>query len=132
MNALFKKGLENFLTGKIDWLNDSISAMLITAEYSPDITNDEFLSDVTQSAIVSQQLLTGKTVSGPDADADDVTFEAVSGSEIVGLLIAQYNENDEESRLIAWLDDDTVFPITPTGENIPIQWNSNPDRIFEL
>jgi hypothetical protein len=133
-NALYDKGRQRFLEGAIAWLTDDIRcALLDLADYTPDLANDEFLDDVPGGAIVATSgNLTGKTSTGGVADADDVTFTAVTGDPSELLLIYKWTGSAATSPLIALIDSATGLPVTPNGGNINVVWDNGPNKIYKL
>ena len=93
---------------------------------------DTFLSDITAGAVIgTAQTLNNTTVLNGLFDADDVTFTAVSGAQVVTLLIYIDTGTPATSRLVAWLDTGvTGLPVTPNGGNISVTWNAS--GIFQL
>jgi len=134
--ALYGLGREAFLGGLIDWTNDAIKVALIdSADYVVSIDVDQFLSDVTAAGIVATSSnFTTKTVTLGVADADNITFSAVSGDVCEALVIYQDTGTLTTSRLIAYLDvaNVTGFPVTPNGGDITVTWDSGANKIFKL
>lgn len=98
MGATFSytKGAERALSGNLDFVNDTIRALLITKSYTPN-PDDDFVGDGLGANEVSggnyaRVSLTGKSVTIDDAaddvtrDADDLTFGAPpSGIDLIGV-----------------------------------------------
>lgn len=133
-NALYDFGRQGFLDGSYDWSSDTIkTALLDSGSYTADLAADEFLSDVPGGAIVAtSSALTGKTENAGVADADDVVFSSVTGSNADLLLIYQDTGTGSTSRLIALIDTATGFPFTPSGGSVTIAWDSGSNKIFKL
>lgn len=142
-NALYDKGRQKFLEGGIDWLNDTIRVTLVdSADYTPDLVNHEFLSDVPTAARIGNSGGTGltdgtalgtKTSTNGIADAADATLTSVTGDEAEYILI--YKDDgvaETSSPLIALLDTATGLPITPNGGDINIVWDDGTNKIFKL
>lgn len=131
-NALYDKGREGFLDGSIDWDTDDIRACLVdTGTYTVDLAAHDFLADVT-GIVATSGAFTGKTVTGGVADADNVTFSAVSGDSVEAIVIYQHTGNSATARLIAYIDSGTGLPVTPNGGDITIQWSDGANKIFKL
>jgi hypothetical protein len=124
---MFDKGREGFLAGNIDWDADDIRVILIdTGAYAVNLATHEFLSSVAVGArIAVSGSLSGKTVALGVADANDVTFTAVSGASIGAILVYKHTGADATARLIMWYDSGTGLPITPNGGDIPVKWNAS-------
>lgn len=135
-NALYSLGKQKLLEGGIAWLTDDIKAMLVdVADYTVNLTTDEFVSDViaTPAAEVARSgNLSGKTSTLGVADSDDVTFSSVSGDVSEALVLFQDTGNDATSPLIAYIDTATGLPVTPDGNNINILWDAGANKIFAI
>lgn len=133
-NTLYDKARERFARGQFNWETDTIKVCLIDKNvYTPNFSAHEFLSDVSQSAIVAPGVaLTGKTATGGACDANNVTFTAVSGAEAEALIIYKDTGDPASSPLIAQLDSATGLPITPNGGDIIVQWDDGANKIFRL
>lgn len=132
-NALYDKGRNKFLTGTIDWVNDDIRVVLVdTATYTVDLNLDEFLSAIPAVERVAEVQLTGKTAVDGVADANDVTFAAVSGDQAEALVLYKFVTADTDSPLIAYIDTATGLPVTPNTGDIIIQWSDGANKIFKL
>ncbi len=133
-NALYDKGRQRFLEGAISWLNDTIKVLLVdTGLYTVNLAAHEFLSDVPSGARVgAAQTLAGKTSTGGVADANDVTFNTVTGNSVEALVIYKDTGVETSSPLIAYIDTATGLPITPNGGNINVVWDNGANKIFKL
>jgi len=133
-NELYDKGREGFLDGSIDWDTDDIRCILVdTDDYSVDLAAHDNLDDIPSGArVATSGALTGKTVVAGVADADDVTFSAVTGDQSEALVIYKHTGTESTSRLIAYIDSATGLPVTPNGGDITIQWDSAASKIFQL
>lgn len=133
-NVLYELGREAFLAGDIAFDTDNIkTALLDLSAYTPNLTTDQFLSDVPLGArIAISGNLTSKTITFGIADAADVTFSAVIGVESEYILIYQDTAVESTSRLIALIDTATGLPVTPNGGDIIVQWDNGTNKIFKL
>lgn len=133
-NALYDKGREAFLGGDIAWDSDNIKTIIIdTDDYTVDLANDQFLSDIPAGARVATSAnLTSKTITDGVADADDVTYSSVTGDESEALVTFQDTGVEGTSRLIAYIDTATGLPVTPNGGDITVQWDNGVNKIFKL
>jgi hypothetical protein len=133
-NVLYDKGREGFLDGSIDWDTDDIRAILIdTADYTVNLATHDNLDDIPGGARVAvSDALTGKSVTAGVADADDVTFSAVSGDECEAIVLYKHTGTESTSRLIAYLNSATGLPVTPNSGDIEVQWAGSPNYIFKL
>lgn len=132
-NALYDTGRNAFLTGDIDWVADTIKIVLVdAADYTVDLANHNFLDDIAGGARVATATLANKTASAGVADADDVTFTAVSGDVSEALVLYKDTGVESTSQLIAYIDTATGLAVTPGGGDITVQWDSGSNKIFKL
>jgi len=133
-NSLYAKARQKFLEGKINWLTDDIRAILVdSGAYTVQIGTHEFLSDIPSAARIAGPVqLTGKTSTDGAADANDVTFSAVSGPSIEAVVLYRQGTGDADSALIFYADSGTGIPITPNSGNIIATWDNGVNRIFRL
>ncbi len=133
-NALYDKGREAFLNGWISWLNDGILAILVdSGSYTRNLTTDATLNDISSSAIFATSgSLTNKTSASGIADADDVTFSSVTGSQCEYVILYKNTGVATSSCLICCIDTATGLPVTPSGGSITVQWDSGNNKIFKL
>jgi len=133
-NELYDHGREGFLDGSIDWDTDDIRAILIdTDDYTVDLDLHDNLDDIPGAARVAvSAALTGKTVTNGVADANDVTWSAVTGDQSEAIVLYKHTGTESTSRLIAYIDSATGLPVTPNGGDIEVQWADTADKIFKL
>jgi len=130
-NAIFDKAREAFLTGKIDWLGDTIKAALCRGT-KPDVEADEHLSDI--STVALSEPLTGKTAKDGVAAAASILFRDLTADNVDCLVIFQDTRDPKTSRLIACIDTlaTGTFPVSGNGGDIQIMWDRGANRIFKL
>lgn len=132
-NALYNAARQAFLDGDLDWAAQNFKVVLVdTADYTFSQTHD-FLDDVPVGArVATSGNLTNKTSTAGVADADDIVFTAVTGDQAEALIIYQDTGTAGTSRLVAYIDTVTGFPVTPNGGDIYVTWDSGSNRIFRL
>lgn len=132
-NTLYPKGRQKFLEGGIAWLTDTIKVILVdTAAYTYS-SSHEFLSNIPLGARVGTAVtLTTKTSTNGVADADDVTFVALTGAELEAVVIFKDTGVEATSPLIAWFDTGVGLPLTPNSGNVPLIWDNGSSKIFLL
>ena len=125
-NALYGLGRESFLKGELSWSANNIKTILIDlADYTPNLTTNQFLSDVPAAARVATSANLGtKTTTLGAATAANVTFSAVTGDISEALVVYQDSGVEGTSRLIALIDTATGLPVTPNGGDIEVQWST--------
>lgn len=133
-NRLYTKGKEKILSADVDWLVDNIKVILVDgADHTPNTDTHEFLSDVAGAAIVATSgNLANKSVALGAADADPITFPAVSGDQFEYVIIYKDTGVAATSPLLVLLDSAVGLPYTPAGNNVTITWDDDSDKIFRL
>jgi len=133
-NALFDYGREGYLNGGLNWLSDDVRCILVdTGLYTPNLATDQFLTAIPGGARISLSgSLTTKTATAGVADADDVSFTAVTGATVEAIVLYKYTGVDATSRLIAYIDTATGLPFLPSGGNVAIQFDNGANKIFKL
>ena len=133
-NTLYDEDRKGYLEGAYNWLNDTVKVILVsTSSYTINASTHKFLSDISGSAIIAgPQTLTGKSTLGGAADANDVTFPAVSGGAIGAIIIYVDSGSSATSPLLAYLDTATGLPITPNGGDIIITWDNGANKIYKV
>lgn len=112
--------------------SDTIKVTLVdTASYTYSAAHD-FIDDVPGGARISTQTLANKTVTTNVFDADDVTFTTVTSGTYEALVIWEDTGTESTSRLIAYIDTATGLPVTSTGGNVTVTWDSGANKIFAL
>ena len=129
-NTLYDKGREAFLAGDADWDANTIKVSLLSASYTFSQSH-QFHSDLS-GIVATSSALGSKTVTNGVADAADITFSAVSGSQVTQLVIWADTGVSGTSRLLVYFDSATNLPVTPNGGDITIQWSNGSDKIFKL
>jgi hypothetical protein len=131
---MFDSGKTELMSGNIDLVNTSISAALLDLSlYSPDLVNDTSLADIPEAALVSETLLTSKTIDNTTFRADDAVFNSVTSEQTVTAVVVFVDaETFSASTLICLFDDAVAFPVTPDGTDITVQWDAGADGILRL
>lgn len=144
-NTLYNIGREGFLTevtvgafvGKFDWASDDIRVALLDNTYTYDASHTDF-SEISDAVIADEEITGRGAVGTGTALASNTTFEAVSGDEVVALVIYRSDgsapaDTEEDCPLIAFLDDASAgLPITPNGGDISVLWNGGTGEVFRL
>mgnify|MGYP003577367091 CR=1 FL=1 len=133
MSYLFDKGRNRFLTGDLDWVDHVVRAVLAdSGAYTPNQNTDEFYSIVPAPAIVSTVDLTGKSAVNGVADANDATWQLVTGPQSEYIILYRFNTAAGDSPMIALIDSATGLPVTPNGGDIVVRWSELSNKIFKL
>jgi len=136
-NTLYDNARELFATGEINWEDDTFYVYLVTGGYTPVTASHKVISDVSSSARISGPVsLSSKTADAGACDAGDVTFSSVTADddddEVEYIIIAKWENTEDDSPLIAIIDTATGLPITPNGGDIIVTWDSGTNKIFRL
>ena len=133
-NTLYDYARQRFLEAQINWMTDTIKAILVdTGAYTAQTSVHQYLSDIPTSArIAGPVTLTAKSTTGGAADAADITFTAVSGASIEAIIIYVDTGTEATSPLIAFIDTATGLPITPNGGDIIVTWDNGANKIFKV
>lgn len=114
---------------------DNIKCVLVdSALYTVNLATHEFYSDVSAGVISTSSNFSTKTVLNGIADADDITFTAVTAGTYEALVIYKDSGTAATSPLIAYLDSAAVtgLPVTSTGGNVSVAWDSSTNKIFKV
>lgn len=131
-NSLYVKWKEQLLqfTANNNLSADTVKVALVTAGYTY-TSSDQFYSSVSASVVGTPQILGTKTFTNGVFDAADVNFTAVTGSQVVSLVVYVDTGSAATSPLVAFIDTSvTNLPVTPNGGDITITWNAS--GIFAL
>ena len=131
-NALYPKWKEQLLqfTANNNLSAGTVKVALVTAGYTYSAAN-QFYSSVSASVVGTPQTIGSKTFTDGVFDGGNVTFTAVTGSQVVALVLYIDTGSAATSPLVAFLDTSiTNLPVTPNGGDITITWNAS--GIFAL
>lgn len=104
---LWKQALLEF-TANNDLDGQTVKVALVTAGYTYS-SSDQYYSSVSASVVGTPQTLGNKTFTNGVFDADDVTYTAVTGAQVIALVI--YIDTGNAAMLkIAALDTATAAP----------------------
>ena len=133
-NALYDEGRRAFLGGEIDWVGTEMRIMIVdSTDYTIDLALHDFLDDVTVGGIVAESsALTTKTEADGIADADNVTFSAVTGDSCEYVIGFEETGVDSTSQLIFAIDTASGLPVTPNSGDITVTFDSGANKIFKL
>lgn len=136
MSAAFTPFKESLISDSpsINFVSDTIKAALISAGYTFSAA-DQFYSALTPGSNVvgTPQTLGGKTVTGGVFDANDPTFTAVTGPQVVAAVLYKDTGVAGTSPLIAYIDSaSSGLPVTPNGGDITIVWDNGVNKILKI
>ena len=112
----------------IDINDGTVKVALSTAAYN---SAHDFYNDVSASTVGTPQTIANTTVTDGLFDGDNVTYTAVAGGSTVTALIIYIDTGSAAtSRLVAFIDTVTGFPLTTNGGDVTVSWNAS--GIFQL
>ena len=132
-NALYDTGRNAFLRGDLSWNSHTFKVVLLSSSYTVNLASHQYLTSIPGGARVATSA--GLTTSLPGAgiaDASDITFTSVTGSQVTQFVIYRDTGVEGTSQLVAFFDTATNLPITPNGGDISITWSNDTNRIFKL
>jgi hypothetical protein len=108
-----------------------IDAGVYTANLAADVYYDDNVdsAEAKDGTVGTSGTLTKNVAVAGVCDAADITYTAVTGSSVEGLVLYKFDTADTSSPLIAWV---TFTAVTPNGGDISIQWDAGANKIFKL
>lgn len=132
-NALYDTGRNAFLRGDLSWNSHTFKVVLVSSSYTVNLTSHQYLSSIPSGArVATSSALTTSLPGAGVADASDITFTSVTGSQVTQFVIYRDTGTEATSQLVAYFDTATNLPITPNGGDISITWSNDTNRIFKL
>ena len=135
-SGLYASCLAALMSGDLDVVNDSISAMLIDLdEYTPDLDNDASLADIPEAAHIQESLLLGKALVGSVLQADPTVFSSVpaaAGVTIGAIVVFKDAETFAGSTLYYFSDEAAELPVAPDGTDVTVTWGEGTGEVFGL
>lgn len=129
-DAIYPKYKQALLDGdtNIDINDGTVKVALSTAAYN---SAHDFYDDVSASTVGTPQTIANTTVTNGLFDGDNVTYTAVAGGSTVTALIIYIDTGTPgTSRLVAFIDTVTGFPLSTNGGDVTVAWNAS--GIFQL
>lgn len=127
----FPKGGERTWLGSINWMTDTLKAVLLPSTYVYDAAH-AFLADV-GTTIATAQTLAGKSVTNGVFDADDVDYGAIaSGSTIGSVAIYKDTGSPATSPLLLHVTDVVGVPLSTNGSGVQVSWSNGSAKIISL
>ena len=130
-NTLYPKGKQRMLTAGVNFLTDTIKAVLVPDSYVFSAAH-EFLSDI-GTTVGTAQTLTNKSVTDGVFDADNSLCPALAaGTNLKAVVLYKETGVAGSSPVIDYIDTVTGLPMTTNGGDVQIQWDDGGYRIFSL
>lgn len=134
-NFVYGKAKQSILNGDINFITDQIKLIFVDSNYIPDMSLDQYVSDISISAIkYRSNNLNNVTTALGILDADDVSISDYPGDACEALIIYKDTGNDTTSSLIGYIDSSAGLPFTGSSSTIPIiiVWDNGPNKIIAL
>lgn len=133
-NALYDAGRDGFLIKALQWGTDDFRMILVDeADDTIDLAADDFLNDrAAGSRVATSGAMTTSAPGAGIADANDVTFSAVTGDQFESIDCYQHTGTEATSRMVFNLDTGTGLPATPNGGDIIVQFDNGANKVFKL
>jgi hypothetical protein len=132
-NALYDTGRNAFLRGDLSWNSNTFKVVLLSSSYTPNLSTHQYLSSISVGArVATSSALTTLLPGAGVADASDITFTSVSGSQVTHFVVFRDTGVESTSQLVAYFDTAINLPITPNGGDITLTWSNDTNRIFKL
>jgi hypothetical protein len=134
-NKLYDKARNLFLRGDLSWKFGAANwrAILVDiqggAGYTFNQAADDTLAAIPAQARVAEVALSPADPVAGVADAQGVTFLAVTGAVSEAIVIC--NGVGDAAKLVAYIDTATGLPVTPNGGDINVVWDAV-NKIFKL
>jgi hypothetical protein len=142
-NDWYFNGKNLLLQGQLNFIDDTIHAVLFDNTYTPDVINDTILADIPPSSRIGSVIgfeLTSKKVGEfylLDAgvfDAADVVMPALAGPDVDGIALFRLGSPSQEndSKLIGYMVKGSNFPFALNASLTGIIWSQNDKRILAI
>ena len=100
-NALYDTGRISFLRGDLSWNSNTFKVVLLSSAYTANLTTHQYLSSIHSGArVATSSALTTLLPGAGVADASDITFTSVSGSQVTQFVVYRDTGFDTTSQLV--------------------------------
>lgn len=136
MAGVYNRGKFIILDASLDWVNDTIRALLVDSSYVYD-PDDNFVADISgelTDGSYARQTLGNKGVTEDDTNdeavltADPVDFGALTNETPEGIVLFKFVTNDSDSPLISFSD--AGFGATANGAGYVVNGEGANDDIW--
>jgi len=127
MSGVYASAVQSAFSGGMDLTTGTITAYLVTGNYTPNYGTHSLLSDVPAGDRVASTTLSNVSLSIDGTDvrftADSAVFTAVTGDPVTQVVVA------DDAGLLCCIDDfgagpgNSTFP--PNGSDVTINWASS-------
>lgn len=128
MSTWYPEYLESALErdANSDLVAGTVKVQLVDAGYTYSASHDFFDDVGAGTRVGSAATLGSKTFTDGIFSAVCPDFTALSGDVVTGLVVYIDTGNEATSRVVMFIDDATVFPLTPLGLDQPLVWTPQP------
>lgn len=136
MAGTYNRGKFIIMDASLDWVNDTIRALLVDSSYVYD-PDDNFVSDISgelTDGSYARQTLGNKGVTEDDTNdeavmtADPIDFGALTNETPEGIVLFKFVTNDADSPLISFSD--AGFGATANGAGYVVNGEGGSDNIW--
>jgi len=129
----YRLGAEKVLGKQIDFVADTLKAILLKNTYVKNLTTDEFLSDISAYRMDTDVTLSGKSKTLGVFDCDDIAWTSVAAGDTASCVVIYKDTGAEAtSPLLLWTDNITGFPLAANGGNITVEIDAGAYKFFSL
>lgn len=123
-----------FGTKQINWLTDTINALLVGGGYAPSEAHDQYVSDIPSAAIITRSgNFTNKAISNGVCQGLCPEFlQLASATQCTSFVIYKNTGDDTTSQLIYYSDEGLGFPFLPAGINYFVTFDQANGGWFQL
>jgi len=123
-----------FGTKQINWLTDTIQALLVGAGYAPSQAHDQYVSDIPSAAIITRSgPFTSKQILNGVCQGLCPQFLSLTSTTLcTGLVIYKNSGADNTSQLLYFSDQGFGFPFLPQGLNYFVTYDQSNGGWFQL
>lgn len=131
MSAMYDTAREAFALGDIDWADDRIDAVLVSAAYEF-LSTHETIADIPEDAVVAESVepLQGKTYGSGILGAGPIGFGRIAASDTPAIALVLYRY--ENGALIWYGDGGFGLPLTPNGTEVLVRQDASFGGFFQL
>jgi hypothetical protein len=134
-NFVYIKAKEAILNGEINFAEDNFKVLFTNSNYTANQSLDEFVSDIESSSIVyrSNNLANVSNINGV-IDANDLSFTLSANIDFSSIILFQFKNSDQESRLITHIDNAIGLPYVGSSQPVSstIVWSNLSGKILSI
>lgn len=125
-NAFYDSARHDYPAGADPWISGTVKATLVNAGYTYNSGHSNLAAlGANILSGITDQTLAGKTISGGGTvAANSVTFAGLTAAQTLKAIVLYQDLGGGTTRLIAYFDSGTGFPLTTTGADVTVDWNA--------